>query len=293
MFSHIPALMLREWMQHKRGWLLTLILPPALVLALLPFGEAHGLPTDQPLAAGVIVVMGATMALLVIAGLSAAFQLPGLARRDVQDRSIEFWLSLPAGNSESLMATLLAHVMLVPLAAVVFGFGVGYVITAGVALKMAGFAGLAAVPWGQVTVLVLPAMLRVAFGVVLALVWLAPLVLMVMATAAWLKRWAVAAIAAATVITTAILPKLYGFVLIRDWLNLQMTGAWHALLANPKELASNPAQMAAVDSTEAWHWAVGDAVHELQALLSWQVASGLAVAALCFYLLVLRRQRAG
>ena len=51
MTSHIPALMLREWMQHKRGWLLTLALPPALVLALLPFGEAHGLPEDQPLAA--------------------------------------------------------------------------------------------------------------------------------------------------------------------------------------------------------------------------------------------------
>lgn len=293
MTSHIPALMLREWMQHKRGWLLTLALPPALVLALLPFGQAHGLPEDQPLAAGLIVVMATSMALLAIAGLSAAFQLPGLARRDVQDRSIEFWLSLPAGNTESLMATLLAHVMLVPLAAVVFGFGVGYVIAAAVMLKVAGFAGLAAVPWGQVTTLALPGMLRLAAGVVLALVWLAPLVLMVMAAAAWLKRWAVAAIAAATVITCAILPKLYGFVAVRDWLNLQMVGAWHALLANPKELASSPAQMAAVDSAEAWHWAIGDAVQELQALLSWQVASGLAIAALGFYLLVLRRQRAG
>jgi hypothetical protein len=292
MTSRIPPLLLREWMQHKRGWLLTLALPPALVLALLPFGEAHGVP-DQPLAAGLITVMATAMALLAISALSATFQLPGLARRDVQDRSIEFWLSLPSSHTESLLATLLAHVLLVPLAAVVFGFGIGYVIAAGVALKVAGFAGLAAVPWGQVTVLALPAMLRIAFGVVLALAWLAPLILMVMAAAAWLKRWSVAAIAAATVVTCVILPKLYGFVLVRDWLQLQMTGAWHALLANPKELASNPAQMAGVDSSEAWQWAVGDAVHELQALLSLQVVGGLAVAALCFYLLVLRRQRAG
>jgi len=292
MTSHIPALLLREWMQHKRGWLLTLALPPALFLVILPFGETHGMP-DQPLAAGLIVVMATIMVLLLIAALSAAFQLPGLARRDVQDRSIEFWLSLPAGNSESLLATLLAHTLLVPLAAVVFGFGIGYGVAAAVVLKSTGVEGLMAVPWGQVSLLAVPAMLRIALGVVLALVWLAPLILLVMATSAWLKRWSVAAITAVAVITCAILPKVYGFVAIRDWLDLQFAGAWHALLANPQQLASSPAQMASVDSAHAWHWAVMDAANELQALLSWQVASGLALAALGFYLLILQRRRAG
>lgn len=292
MKSHIPTLLLREWMQHKRGWLITALAPPLLFLALLPFGQVHGLPYDG-FVTGLIVVMATTLALLAIAGMSAAFQLPGLARRDVQDRSIEFWLSLPSGHTESLMATMLAHVLLAPLAAVVLGFGLGHVIAAALTLKSVGFAGLAAVPWGQVMALALPGVVRIALGVVLALVWLAPLVVLLMAAAAWLKRWAVAAISATLVITCAILPKAYGFVAVRDWLDLQLTGAWHALLANPKTLVDGPAQLADVGGAEAWRWAATDVARELQGLLSWQVASGLAIAAGGFYLLVLRRRRGG
>ncbi len=31
-------------MQHKRGWLVTLLLPPLLFLAILPFGTVEGIP---------------------------------------------------------------------------------------------------------------------------------------------------------------------------------------------------------------------------------------------------------
>ncbi len=292
MTSHIPTLLLREWMQHKRGWLITAFAPPLLFLAMLPFGQVNGLP-DDALVTGLIIVMATTLALLAIAAVSAAFQLPGLARRDVQDRSIEFWLSLPSGHTESLMATLLAHVLLAPLAAVALGFGMGYVIAAAVALKSAGFAGLAAIPWGHVVALALPGTVRIVIGVVLALVWLAPLVVLIMATAAWLKRWAMAAITAALVITCAILPKAYGIVAVRDWLSRQLTGAWQALLANPETLAPSPSQLGDVDGAAAWQWVTADLVQVLQAMLSWQVASGLVIAAGGFYLLVLRRRRGG
>ena len=292
MTSRFSTLLLREWIQHKRGWLLTLILPPAIILAILPFGHADGLP-DHAIAAGLIIVLATPLALLAIAAISVAFQLSGLARRDVQDRSIEFWLSLPSTHSESLAATLCAHVLLVPLAAVVFGFGVGYVMAAAVVMKSAGLAAVAAIPWGQVTALALPAVVRIVAGVVLALVWVAPLVLALMAASAWLKRWSVAAVVGALVITCTILPKVYDIVIVRDWLRHQMQGAWHALLANPQSLMSSPEQMSSVDSAAAWQWAMGDLVSELQALLSWQVASGLAFAAVGFYLLILRRQRAG
>jgi len=292
MSSRFPTLLLREWMQHKRGWLLTLILPPAIVLAILPFGHTDGVP-NQALAAGLIIVLISVVAMLAITSISIGLQLPGLARRDVQDRSIEFWLSLPSSHSESLAATLLTHVLLVPLAAVVFGFFAGYVMTAGVVLKLAGPTGLAAIPWGAITALALPAVARIMAGVVLALVWLAPLVLLLMAASAWLKRWSVAAVAAALVITCTILPGVYGFVAVRDWLNHQMHGAWNALLADPQTIASSPEQIDQLDSTVAWHWVISDFTKELQGLISLQMASGLVIAAIGFYLLVLRRQRAG
>lgn len=292
MSSRFPTLLLREWMQHKRGWLLTLILPPAIFLAILPFGQVDGVP-DETLAAGLIIVLATPMVLLAITAISIGFQLSGLARRDVQDRSIEFWLSLPSSHGESLAATLLAHVLLVPLAAVIFGFGMGYVMAAAVVLKSAGPAGLAAIPWATVTTLAVPAVLRILAGLVLAVVWLAPFIMLLMAASAWLKRWSVAAVVGALVITCAILPKVYGFFAVRDWIRHQMHGAWLALLANPQAIASSPEQVASLDGATAWHWAIGDFVNELQALLSLQMASGLVIAALGFYLLILRRQRAG
>ena len=54
------------------------------------------------------VVLGITVVALLI-------QTPGLARRDRQDRSIEFWLSLPTSHAASVAAPVLMHLVLVPL----------------------------------------------------------------------------------------------------------------------------------------------------------------------------------
>ncbi|TXI22776.1 MAG: hypothetical protein E6Q67_05595, partial [Roseateles sp.] len=100
MNSHIPTLLLREWMQHKRGWLIAAFAPPLLFLAMLPFGHVSGLPTEHPELVALGILMVSACAVFAICLLVALFQLPGLARRDVQDRSIEFWLSLPGGHGD-------------------------------------------------------------------------------------------------------------------------------------------------------------------------------------------------
>ena len=43
-----------------------------------------------------------------------------------KDRSIEFWLSLPGGHGENLLATLLAHGWLAPLAGLAVGTLLGF-----------------------------------------------------------------------------------------------------------------------------------------------------------------------
>ena len=45
-----------------------------------------------------------------------ALQAAGLARRDAQDRSIELWRSLPVGDATAIAVTLVAHLLLMPLA---------------------------------------------------------------------------------------------------------------------------------------------------------------------------------
>ncbi|MGS0754843.1 hypothetical protein ACVBEH_09075 [Roseateles sp. GG27B] len=56
MNHRFSTLLLREWMQHKRGWLVTLLLPPTAFLALLFVGSAEGNPDTSALGMALIFV---------------------------------------------------------------------------------------------------------------------------------------------------------------------------------------------------------------------------------------------
>lgn len=290
--SRFATLLLREWMQHKRGWLITLLLPPALFLALLPFGEMQGAP-DSPLVVGLVPMLITPVALFAITWISAMFQLPGLARRDVQDRSIEFWLSLPASHAESIGATLLTHVLLVPLTALATGYLLGVLMSFAVVLKIGGLAGWAHVPWLQVLSLSLPLLLRAVAGVLLMTLWLAPLMLVFMAASAWLKRWGVPAVLLSIGIGGALLTKLYGNPIVWELLSAQRMGALRALMDAPHDLARAIEEMGSGGAPFAsGSWALQDLGSALQQAASPNFVGGLLLAAACFGLLVLRRRRA-
>ncbi|MGS0754844.1 hypothetical protein ACVBEH_09080 [Roseateles sp. GG27B] len=168
--------------------------------------------------------------LLTITWLSAMFQLPGLVRRDQQDRSVEFWLSLPASHSESIAAPLLAHALLMPLAAVLVGYVFGGLISVGLVIKMGGWAAAVAMPWASVLGLSLPLVLRVLFGVVLLSLWLAPLLMIVLVASAWLKRFGMPAVVLGIGMGGLLLDKLYGLPIVWQLLQAQHNGALKAML---------------------------------------------------------------
>ncbi|MET0518778.1 MAG: hypothetical protein ABW005_08090 [Burkholderiaceae bacterium] len=293
MTSRFQTLILREWMQHKRGWLISLFLPQLLFLALLPIGQAHGLPDISPLAAALLFILVSTGAVTAIVWLSAMFQLPGLARRDVQDRSIEFWLSLPASHSESIGATVLTHALLVPLAAVLVGCLSGFIVAAALILKIGGLVALAEVPWLAVVASSTPLLLLNLLGVLLATAWLAPLMLIPMAASAWLKRWGVPVVLLTYGIGGLVLDKVYGNHLVWDLVDQQFEGAKTAL-PNIQDLIQQAGP--ALHSPDAGGfslaaWSMHDAQASLAALASPHFIGGLIVAALCFGLLVLKRMR--
>ena len=290
--SRFSALLQREWMQHKIGWIVTLLAPPLLFLLILPFGQVEGVPQHMPVVMAMMGVVASMMGVLVICLISATFQLPSLARRDVQDRSIEFWLSLPASHSESIGATLLAHVVLMPLVAAVAGFGWGYLIASALALKVGGVATWMSIPWGSVISLSVPLLLRVVFGLVLALLWLAPLVMIVMNASAWLKRWGIPALAVACVLVFVILPKAYGIDTFNELLNHQWIGAMQAVINDPHGLGISKEQLQNVEGLSTGSWALPDAWAATQALASPNLIGGLVLAGAGFALLVFRRSRA-
>jgi len=293
MTSRFNTLLLREWMQHKRGWIVTLLVPPLLFLATLPFNNPHELPPDMPvLAIGVIAVMATTFITCLISAISAAFQMPGLARRDVQDRSIEFWLSLPASHAESIGATLMAHLLLVPLCIAAAAYGIGYVVAAAMALKTGGIGLLTSISWGGVVSCTLPLLLRLMLGFVLGLLWLAPLIMIFMNASAWLKRWGVPAVAATSVVLFAIVPKVYDITIFRDLLRQQWGGFVHAFVYNVELFkGQHPDQELLSETGRVAAWAWQDSLGALQALINPQLIGGLVLAALGFWLLMLRRRR--
>ena len=191
--SRFNTLLRREWMQHHRGWLAMVLLPPLIVLAVLPFGSVE-IGTSELGRMPELAAMLAAMALVpaVVLGItvfSLLIQAPGLARRDVQDRSIEFWLSLPTSHSGSIGATVLMHLVLVPLFAVAVGAVLGVPIGIAVVWKGFGLDAALALPWGPLAAAGAAGLARAMLGVLLACLWLVPLVLAVMAASAWLKRW--------------------------------------------------------------------------------------------------------
>lgn len=288
MDNHIPTLLLREWMQHKRGWLIAAFAPPILFLALLPFSHMDDRPdgTLEMMALAIIVI--SSCAIYAIALLVALFQLPGLARRDVQDRSIEFWLSLPGRPSESVASTVLAHAWLAPVGAAVVGAAFGLPIAVSALGSKFGWADTMALHWGELVVAALPLLLRGLAGTVLLTLWLLPLIFVLMAASAWLKRLGVPLVLVGGGVAVAVMHNVYGI----DWplnvlldLNLHIN---HALLYSGHELVGELQSGLNVGG-----FMLQDLGRAAAELLSLSFVGWMAVAAAGFALVVAKRARGG
>ena len=306
-FQRLRSLMLREWMQHRSGWLVLMGLPAAAMLLLSLF-DGHGVQltvngddrsvgsiNDLPAALQTIGWSVATMAVtFVLAALAVLAQLPGLARRDVQDRSIEFWRSLPTSHVQSVGALVLMHLLVLPGLALMAAFVVGQVVALVSIVSQQGAMAWLKQPWWSL----LPALLLVAaralFGLLLAVAWLSPVLLLTMAASAWLKRWAVPVVVVVTLLGPYWLDPRLSRPLVKPSLDRMGQEATDALLAiqafkgapfdSPADLADALPQLPAL--------LLRDAAHLLGNAASPAFIAALAVAALGFGLLVLRRQRA-
>ena len=288
MKTHIPTLLQREWMQHKRGWLIAAFAPPLLFLAMLPFGQLSGLPTRSPELMSVGIVMASAAVVYGICMLVALFQLPGLARRDTQDRSIEFWLSLPGRPSESVLSTVLAHAWLAPLGGAAVGVLFGIPIAMSVLARGADFSTALGVNWGEVVLASTPLLLRGLAGTVPLMLWLAPAIFVLMAASSWLKRLGVPVVLVGGGVTVAVLHNVYAIswpLEALEGLNWQMN---HAIVHDGPGLART-----LNDGTDLVGWVLRDLGHSLAELASLQFLGWTAVAAAAFALIVMKRARGG
>ncbi len=291
--SKFNTLLLREWMQHRTGWLILFFSLPAFVFVALWFPNTVQIDGDlpDPLALAAIATMASTFVVGALAVLVATFQAPGLAWRDVQDRSIEFWLSLPVGHVPAIGATLLAHVFAMPLAALAAGWLCSLVIGPQVIVKLHGLGALAGMPWGTLAAFDLQFLLGMAAGLVLATLWLLPFLMLTMVAAAWLKRWGTPVVVAGLGGAHLLLAQVYGITWIGDVSRALMTEAGHAVFRAGRLDFHSAAQLSAwvVDASR---WQIDENTWAaLRSLGQPLFVGAMAVSAACFGLLVLRRQR--
>ncbi len=160
--------------------------------------------------------------------------------------------------------------------------------------KVQGIGAWLALPWGPMLAGAMALTLRLALGAALAVLWLSPLLLGAMAASAWLKRWGLPALIAALVGAGLVADKVYGTPLVWDTLQQLGQQAAHALIADDGRMgalhiASGHDVLATLRQLPQWAW--HDGLSAVQALGSGLLIAALALAAGCFALLVLRRQR--
>jgi ABC-2 type transport system permease protein len=301
--TRFTTLLQREWMQHRRGWQLLMGLPIVLVALAGVFGQIHvNFDSDgvaempDPLVVASVSVAGVGLLCLLLAWTASLIQAPGLARRDVQDRSIEFWLSLPVPQAQSLAAMLLMHLLLIPWLALGVGLGGGWVVALLLLAKGWGLASWFSLPWGALLAAMVLLALRLMLGLALATLWLSPLILGTMAASAWLKRWGLPVVVGTIAIGGLWLDKAYGWPVVWDVLRLLGTRASQAFIATNREAAASGLGIEHVDELGSVlesvpAWVAHDAGQALAAAASPAFVAALAVAALAFGLLWMRRRR--
>lgn len=302
------TLMRREWMQHRNGWLLLVALPMALMLVLAAFGggavqmkfggadlDLQGLQ-GAPAALHTLMWSSAMPALVgTLVLLAVAIQLPGLARRDVQDRSIEFWRSLPVDDRLALAAMLLMHLLVLPMAALLAALVAAQLAALLTVSLTAGPLAWLMQPWWQLLPALLAVAARVLLGLLLTVLWASPLLLGVMAASAWLKRWGLPVVGLGLLLGVQLLdPRLptpvFGPSLTRLAQEVQ-----HAFIARPmleQAPIRNPDDLVALALPEMPVWALHDAGQALARLATPALLPVLLGAVACFALLVWRRRRA-
>lgn len=292
----IVTLMRREWLQHRFGWGLLLLVPAALALLLFSFGElqfdavemTERLPSALALAA-----LGGSIGLhFIMLWLTSLIIVTGLARRDHADRSIEFWLSLPTGHVPSLAVPLAVHLLLAPAVALLAGLVSGALVSLVLVTRVSGIGMWLALPWLSLILAGLAIVARLAVGLVLATLWLSPLILMSVLLTAWFRRWGLVILAVGVGLGGQVLDRVFGQPVLTDVLTRLLKNAAFSIKSESTAnlVIENVSDIEGVLAIVP-RWAVSDTLQSMGMLASPLLLGALAVAAACFALLVQWRQR--
>lgn len=297
--KNLLPLMQREWLQYRSAWALLVLVPVALSLLLLSVGtiqldeEMTALgPQQLSLMVAVLSMLITATVLLMLLGTTSLFTALGSPRRDHGDRSVEFWLSLPSGHAESLLAPLLVHLLLVPAAALVVGYLAALPISLVTVGRVTGVGEWFALPWGQILPALAALLLRALAGLPLAVLWLLPLVLAAMMANALFRRWGLPLLGVGLILLAQGLERLFGQPVLADTLGALLANAATSLAgAAGQALTSEQGSMPLEALPALPAWALRDLIAAYANVAQPLMVGALLVSAGLFAALVAWRRR--
>jgi hypothetical protein len=293
--NRLLPLVQREWLQHRFGWAMLVLVPFGLGVLLaslgqIDFGDQPPSGEMLPLAITAISLLASSAAIFVILWGASMIFASGLARRDHGDRSVEFWLSLPVSHTASLAVPLVVHLLVVPAAALVIGLAGGVLMSLLLVTRLVDFGAWLALPWGDAAPAVLALLGRLAAGIPLATLWLLPLLLLLVLLNAWFKRWGLVVMVAGVVVLV-ILERTTGLGLASLVAHFASHAASSFIGASHTELKVSGADEALKILDLVPGWAGNDLLAALRDLASPLLAGGLLASAGLFALLIDWRRR--
>ncbi|MFN9747198.1 MAG: hypothetical protein ACK57B_16290 [Betaproteobacteria bacterium] len=297
--KNLLPLMLREWLQHRFAWALLVLVPLAVSLLMLSLGTieldaemSEMAPAQLSLMVAVLSMVLTAVTLLLLLGVTSLFIALGSPRRDDADRSVEFWLSLPSGHAESLLAPVLVHLLLVPAAALVVGGVVALPVSMVTVGRVTGLGEWVALPWGQILPALGALLLRALAGLPMALLWLLPLVLAAMMANALFRRWGLPLLAVVLILLAQGLERVFGQPVLTQTLSALLAHAATSLAgAGGAAIAGGQGSVPLETLSVIPGWALRDFGAAVKDLFQPLLAGALLVSAGLFAALVTWRRR--
>ncbi|MGL6040187.1 MAG: hypothetical protein ACRC01_03180 [Deefgea sp.] len=220
--QQIKTLMLREWMQHRRSWLLLGMWTPVIAWALLYLVLFYqGMPqfnsasiSDAAKVASFGVSAQSSM-VLYIALVGVLLTIPGLPYRDKDDKSLSFWRSLPINEAGAVIVPVLMNALLLPLLAIVLAIGLNLLLSAPLWISS----------WtAQSGVNVLLAFVGFSLQALLSLMWFLPLVLLLALGNSTIRRWGIVIVLIGAFMAQSLLGSLSNYAPASRFVDIYFSG---------------------------------------------------------------------
>jgi ABC-2 type transport system permease protein len=235
------TLIRREFWEHRSLWIAPLIVAVLMVLTVFPLhiGDMNfeGAPNFHDpanrIGAFTLMIWAHTLPQYLVMALVASFYLMDCLYTERRDRSILFWKSLPVSDAITVLSKFLVGVVVLPLGVYVLAAISGVLFQALWSIRVASqalpdiSAGWNTVAWLKVEGLML-------YGVVVCILWFAPVAAALVLISAWVRKSVFMWTALPPVIAIVVERAAFGTRHIADLLSYRtFSGVWNVLDINP------------------------------------------------------------